>query len=53
MQVLQAFEMEEAKITAKESKPIAICKDALVGIETSTSEVVCMKKHYRAHEMVL
>ena len=53
MQVLRAFEMEEVKVTTKELKVIAICKDALLAIETSTAEVVCIKKHCRAHEMAL
>jgi len=53
MQVLWAFEMKEAKVVTKESKSITICKDVLLVIETSTSEVVCMKKHYRALEMAV
>jgi len=45
--------MEEAKVIRKKLKFIAICKDALLMIETSILEVVCIKKHYRAHEMSL
>ena len=45
--------MEEAKVAAKELNAIAICKDALLAIETSTAEVVCIKKHGRAHAMAL
>jgi len=45
--------MKEAKVAAKESKSITRCKDALLAIETSTLEVVCIKKHCRALEMAL
>jgi len=53
MQVLRAFEKEEAKVTRKVSKFIAICKDALLATETLTSKVECIKKHCRAHEIAL
>ena len=53
MQVLRIFKMEEAKVVVKESKAIAICKNALRAIEISTAEVVCIKKQGRAHEMTL
>jgi len=53
MQVLWVFRIEEAKVTVKKSKSIAILKDALLAIKTSTSEVVCIKKYYREHEMTL
>ena len=45
--------MEKAKVATKESKLIATCKDALLAIETAISDVVCIKKHCRAHEMTL
>jgi len=45
--------MEEAKVTTKESKSIAICQDALLAIEILASKVVCIKKHCKAHEMAL
>jgi len=51
MQVLRLFEMEEANVATKESKFIVICKDTLLIIETSTLEVVCIKKYCIAHEM--
>ena len=53
MQVLRAFEMKEVKFAAKELDAIAICNDALLAIETSIAEVVCIKKHGRAHAMTL
>jgi len=53
MQVLRAFEIEEAKVVAKESKAITISKDPLLAIETSTAELLCIKKHGRVHEMAL
>jgi len=53
MQVLWAFEMEKAKVTIKGSKAIAIFKDALPAIKTSTAEIVCIKKYCRAHEVAL
>ena len=53
MQVLRAFNMVEAKVVTKESKAIAICKYALLAIEISTAEVVCIKKHDRAQAMAL
>jgi len=43
----------EAKVATKESKIITICKDTLLVIETLTAEVVCIKKHCRAHEVAL
>jgi len=45
--------MEEAKVAVKESNAIAICKEALLAIETLTAKVVCIKKHGRAHAMAL
>jgi len=45
--------MEEAKVTTKELKSIAILKEALLAVKISTSEVVCFKKYCRAHEMAL
>ena len=48
-----AFKMEEAKVTTKESESIAILKDALLAVKTSTAEVVRIKKYCRAHEMTL
>jgi len=53
MQVLPAFKMEEVKVVPYESKAIAICKDALLTVETSTAELLCIKKHCRAPEMEL
>jgi len=53
MQVLWAFKMEEPNVTTKESESITILKDALLAVKTSTSEVVCLKKYCRAHEMAL
>ena len=53
MQLLWVFEMEEANVTTKESKSIANDKDATLAIETSTSEVIHIKKHCKAHEMAL
>ena len=46
-----AFKIEEAKVPTKELESIAKLKDALLPIKTSTSEVVCIQKYYRAHEM--
>jgi len=45
--------MKEAKVPTKESESIAILKDALRAVKTSTVEVVCIKKHCSAHEMAL
>jgi len=53
MQVLRAFEIEEVKVATKESKAIALCKDALLAIKTLNAEFVCIKKHCRTHEMTL
>ena len=53
MQVLWAFKMDEAKVTINESESIVILKDALLVVNTSTAEVVCIKKYCRAHEMAL
>ena len=44
MQVLWAFKMEEAKVTSKESKSIAIIEDGLLAGKTLTAEVVRIKK---------
>ena len=45
-----AFRMEEAKVTTKESESIAILKDALLAVKTSTAEVACIKKYCRASD---
>jgi len=45
--------MEKTKVPTKKSKSIAILKDALLVVKTSTVEVVCIKKYCRAHEMAL
>jgi len=44
---------ERAKVTTKESESIAILNDVLFAVKTSTTEVVCIKKYCRAHEMAL
>ena len=39
--------------TIKELKSINIHEDPLLAIETSTSEVICIKKHCKVHGMAL
>jgi len=45
--------MEETKVPTKESESIATLKDTLLAVQTSTVEVVCIKKYCKAHEMAL
>jgi len=45
--------MKEAKVMPKKSESIAILKDALLAVKTSTSVIVRIKKYCRVHEIAL